>query len=39
MEPSCKFGLAYIPMGKRIDPVVHQHVRNCDDCQGEVMLL
>ena len=39
MEPSCKFGLEYIPLGKAVDPVVKQHVRNCLDCQREVALV
>ena len=39
MEPSCKFGIAYLPLGQRPDPIVKQHVRNCRDCQGEVALV
>jgi len=39
MEPSCKFGLSYTPLGKTVDPVVRQHVQNCPDCQQEVALV
>ena len=39
MEPSCKFGLEYQPLGTRVDPVVRQHIQNCRDCQGEVALI
>lgn len=39
MEPSCKFGIAYLPMGKTVDPVVRQHIQNCLDCQSEVTLV
>jgi len=36
MDPACKFGLEYQPLGKLVDPVVKMHVRNCRDCQRQV---
>ena len=39
MEPSCKFGLSYVPLRGGVDPVVKQHVANCGDCQREVALI
>lgn len=36
MEPACKFGLEYQPLGKLVDPVVKQHVQNCGDCRAQV---
>lgn len=39
MELTCKFGLEYQPLGKKVDPVVAQHVMNCPDCQSQVALV
>ena len=38
MEPGCRFGLEYTP-SKRRDPVLLLHMQNCEDCQGEVLVL
>ena len=37
METGCRFGIQYTPT-KRRDPVLMLHVRNCEDCQGEVLI-
>jgi hypothetical protein len=38
MEPACRFGLEYLP-SKTHDPVLMLHLRNCRDCQGEVLVV
>jgi hypothetical protein len=39
MEPvSCRFGLEYLP-SKTPDPVLMLHLRNCTDCQCEVLVV
>lgn len=39
MEPTCRFPQEYAPIGKAHDPVLELHLRNCQDCQGEVFVL
>ena len=39
METTCRFGIEYIPSKTRRDPVLELHLRNCTDCQAEVLVL
>ena len=39
MELSCEFGQEYTPSEDSLDPVALDHVRNCPDCQEQVVVL
>ena len=39
MDATCRFGIQYQPSGRAPDPIVATHVRNCPDCQAQVVFL
>lgn len=38
-ETTCRFGIQYRPTKNGVDPVLKLHLRNCEDCQGEIFVV